>query len=185
LGGESYPDSPSVMRISPASSSAGAAVLGLFLLAPAALAADGERTPLNLSNQDSAPAQAAGSSGGGLVRTIVGLAIVIGVIYGLYWILKQVKASREETASGTCLRTLARLPLGTNRSLHLVRAGEEVVLVGAGEHGVTPIRTYSEAEARAVGLLVDDITEVLEPAAAAPRKLGRLLDELRRRTVIR
>jgi hypothetical protein len=57
--------------------------------------------------------------------------------------------------------------------------------VGAGEHGVTPIRTYSEAEARAVGLLVDDITEVLEPAAAAPRKLGRLLDELRRRTVIR
>ena len=181
-GGESYPDSPSVMRISPAFSSAGAAVLGLFLLAPAALAADGERTPLNLSSQDSAPAQAAGSTGGGLVRTIVGLAIVVGVIYGLYWILKQVKASREETASGNGLRTLATLPLGTNRSLHLVRAGEEVVLVGAGEHGVTPIRTYTEAEARALGLLEDDITEVFEPA---PRKRGSLLDELRRRTVIR
>jgi flagellar protein FliO/FliZ len=170
------------MRISPALSSAGAAVLGLFLLAPAALAADGERTPLNLSDPDGAPAQAAGSTGSGLVRTIVGLAVVIGVIYGLYWILKQVKASREETASGSGLETLATLPLGTNRSLHLVRAGEEIVLVGAGEHGVTPIRTYTEAEARMLGLLDEDAAEdVPDP----PRKRGNLIDELRRRTVIR
>jgi flagellar protein FliO/FliZ len=166
------------MRISPAFSSAGAAVLGLFLLAPAALAADGERTPLNLSDPDGAPAQAAGSTGSGLVRTIVGLAVVIGVIYGLYWILKQVKASREETASGSGLKTLATLPLGTNRSLHLVRAGEEIVLVGAGEHGVTPIRTYTEAEARMHGLLDEDVPD-------PPRKRGNLIDELRRRTVIR
>src|SRR5262245_39589564 len=107
-GVESCPDSPpSVMRITPAFKSAGTAVLGLFLLAPAALAADGEGTRLNLSDDSSAPAQAAGSTGGGLVRTIVGLAIVIGVIYGLYWILKQVKAAREETASGEGLQTLA------------------------------------------------------------------------------
>jgi flagellar protein FliO/FliZ len=170
------------MRISPAFSSAGAAVLGLFLLAPAAFAADGERTPLNLSDPDAAPAQAAGSTGGGLVRTIVGLAVVIGVIYGLYWILKQVKAAREDTASGSGLKTLATLPLGTNRSLHLVRAGEEIVLVGAGEHGVTPIRTYSEAEARSLGLL-DEEAEV--PEDSAPPKRGSLIDELRRRTVIR
>jgi flagellar protein FliO/FliZ len=181
--GESYPDSPSVMRISPALTSAGAAVLGLFLLAPAALAADGERTPLNLSDPDSAPAQAAGSTGGGLVRTIVGLAVVIGVIYGLYWILKQVKASREETASGSGLKTLATLPLGTNRSLHLVRAGEEIVLVGAGEHGVTPIRTYSEAEARELGLLEEDVAD--DPAPETARKRATFIEELRRRTVIR
>jgi flagellar protein FliO/FliZ len=172
------------MRISPALKSAGTAVLGLILLAPAALAADGERTPLNLSSEDSAPAQAASGTGGGLVRTIVGLAIVIGVIYGLYWILKQVKAAREETASGDGLQTLATLPLGTNRSIHLVRAGHEIVLVGAGEHGVTPIRTYSEAEARALGLLPDD-DDVVEAAADEPRRTGSWLDELRRRTVIR
>jgi flagellar protein FliO/FliZ len=171
------------MRISPALKSAGAAVLGLILLAPAAFAADGERTPLNLK-EDSAPAQAAGGTGGGLVRTIVGLAIVIGVIYGLYWVLKQVKAAREETASGDGLKTLATLPLGTNRSIHLVRAGQEIVLVGAGEHGVTPIRTYSEAEARALGLLSDDEDDAA--VADEPRKTtGSWLDELRRRTVIR
>jgi hypothetical protein len=37
------------MRIPAAISSAGAAVLGWLLLAPAALAADGEKTPLNLT----------------------------------------------------------------------------------------------------------------------------------------
>ena len=171
------------MRITPAFKSAGTAVLGFFLLAPAALAADGERTPLKLEDADSAPAQAAGSAGGGLVRTIVGLAIVIGVIYGLYWVLKQVKAAREESATGEGLQTLATLPLGTNRSIHLVRAGHEIVLVGAGEHGVTPIRTYSEAEARALGLLADEQpeTEAVEPA----RVRGSLLENLRRLTVIR
>jgi flagellar protein FliO/FliZ len=187
--GESYPGSPSVMRISPAISSAGAAVFGLFLLAPAALAADGERTPLHLSGSDGTASQAAGSSGGNLVRTIVGLAVVIGVIYGLYWILKQVKKSREETATGSGLHTLATLPLGPHRSLHLVRAGHEIVLVGAGEHGVTPIRTYGEQEARALGLLMDEHADEPETAAATaarpPRTVGGLLDQLRSKTVIR
>jgi flagellar protein FliO/FliZ len=171
------------MRITPAFKSAGTAVLGLFLLAPTALAADGESTPLKL-NDDAAPAQAAGSAGGGLVRTIVGLAVVIGVIYGLYWILKQVKAAREETASGDGLETLATLPLGTNRSMHLVRAGQEIVLVGAGEHGVTPIRTYSEAEARALGLIVD-AEPVAELEPAKPNAKGSFIENLRRLTVIR
>jgi flagellar protein FliO/FliZ len=175
------------MRLPPALRPVGAAVLGLLLLAPAALAADGERTPLNLGGESSA--KAAGSTGGGLVRTIVGLAIVIGVIYGLYWVLKQVKASREERSSGTGLVALASLPLGGNRSLQLVRTGREVVLVGVGEGGVTPIRTYGEAEARILGLLDErQPEEAAAPVLTAPparRALGRAVAELRARTVIR
>jgi flagellar protein FliO/FliZ len=179
-----------------------AAVFGCLLLTPAAsLAADGESTPLNLP--DSTPkvdaSQAAGpSAGGGLVRTIVGLVIVIAVIYGLYWVLKQVKASREERVSGHGLGTLATLPLGPNRSLHLVRAGGEVVLLGVGEGGVTPIRTYGENEARALGLITDDdepqdpqgpaTTSLPGVPAARPslgRALRRSLDDLRAKTVIK
>jgi flagellar protein FliO/FliZ len=144
------------MRITPAIRLVGAALLGLLLLAPASFAADGERTPLHLTEPKATAAQGVGSTSGGLVRTIVGLAIVIGVIYGLYWILKQVKASREDRASGAGLHTLATLPLGQNRAMHLIRAGTEVVLVGVGEAGVTPIRTYGENEARALGLLADE-----------------------------
>jgi flagellar protein FliO/FliZ len=176
------------MRIHPAFKPAGAAVLGLLLLAPAAFAADGESTPLNLGSDTKDSAAKATSSGGGLVRTIVGLAIVIGVIYGLYWVLKQVKASREDKALGSGLETLATLPLGQNRSMHLVRAGDEVVLVGVGEAGVTPIRTYGEHEARALGLLADDdqIPDVIElPAEAVTEEPVGFLEALRRRTVIK
>jgi flagellar protein FliO/FliZ len=162
---------------------AAAMALSSLLLNPlsalAAPAGKGESTPLNLKDE---PAPGHVGGGGSLVRTIVGLAVVIGVIYGLYWILKQVKSSREEKASGTGLTSLATLPLGGQRSLQLVRAGREVVLVGVGEHGVTPIRTYAEAEARELGLVTDE-----EPAAEPAPAPGRptFLDELRRRTVLR
>ena len=199
-GVESDPDSSLGMRIPPAITSAGAAVLGCLLLAPAALAADGESTPLNLEAPKINAQQATtGASGGGLVRTIVGLAVVIGVIYGLYWVLKQVKSSREERASGQGLAPLATLPLGPNRSLHLVRAGGEVVLLGVGEGGVTPIRTYGEHEARALGLFAEEKSDDEPPAAGGavtPRgvpgervpmrqALRRALDDLRAKTVIK
>ena len=181
-------NSPSLPRV------LGAAVSCCLLLPAASFAADGEKTPLDLAAPAAESARASsGASGGGLVRTIVGLAVVLGVIYGLHWVLKQVKASKEERQSGAGLGTVATLPLGPNRSLHLVRAGSELVLVGAGEHGVTPIRTYSEAEARELGLLADEPEERAEAAAPAirprrpeaPAVLGRLVSDLRARTVIR
>src|SRR5689334_8155204 len=98
-----------------------AAVFGCLLTAPVALAApgDGENTKLNLSSADEPAAQATGPGGGSIVRTIVGLAVVLGVIYGLHWVLKQIKASKDSTASGEALETIATLPLGTNRALYL------------------------------------------------------------------
>jgi len=205
------------MKTSTLSRALGAVASACLLLPAAALAADGEQTPLGLGAEPAVrAAQAApGSSGTSIVRTIVGLAVVLGVIYGLHWVLKQVKASKEERHSGAGLGTLATLPLGPNRSLHLIRAGTELVLVGAGEHGVTPIRTYSETEARGLGLLAGDedapggdslagpfasgssslggkvgaaLVRGKKPAAVAGSgggTLGRLVDDLRSRTVIR
>src|SRR4051812_1558775 len=168
-----------------------AALLGCLLTAPVALAADGESTKLNLPSDTSAKAVQSSGGGGSIVRTIVGLAVVLGVIYGLTWVLKQVKRSKESTASGAGLESLATLPLGANRALHLVRAGGEVVLIGAAEHGVPPIRRFSEAEARELGL-IDDGTPVAatlatiegEPAPAQPGVKG-LLAALRARTVMK
>jgi flagellar protein FliO/FliZ len=199
------------MTIRHALLSAGTAVLGCVLLAPVAFAANGESTPLNLPAQSAKQAApSSGGGGGGLVRTIVGLAVVLGVIYGLYWVLKQVKASREEKSSGQGLEPLATLPLGGNRSLQLVRAGAEIVLLGVGEGGVTPIRTYTEAEAQGLGLLTSvsparpmapqappsafgDVTPARlgaggDPFVAKPtfrQALSRGVEDLRKRTVIR
>jgi flagellar protein FliO/FliZ len=136
---------------------AAAACTCLLLSAQAAFAAPtGEKTPVDLNKVPTIEAAQPGSAGGSIVRTFVGLAVVIGVIYGLYWVLKQVKASREESSSGHGLAPLATLPLGPNRALHMVRAGREVVLLGVSEHGVTPVRTYREEEAYEAGLIDED-----------------------------
>jgi flagellar protein FliO/FliZ len=164
-----------------------AAVLGCLLTAPVAFASDGENTKLNLSSADDAAKSAAhtsASTGGSLVRTIVGLAVVLGVIYGLHWVLKQVKASKDSGDAGESLETIASLSLGTNRSLHLVRVGGEIVLLGAAEHQITPIRRYTESEAHALGLLEPAPTTLasLEVETVEPKNF---MDILRSKTVVR
>src|SRR6201999_4360004 len=122
---------------------------GQFIFAAAA-SSGGESQPLDLGG---ATSTAHAASGGSIARTIVGLAIVLAVIFGLRWVMKQYKSGREKKAAGTGLAQVATLPLGQPRSFHVVRAGREVLVVGSGEHGVTPVRSYSEEEARAIGLL--------------------------------
>lgn len=188
-----------------AATAAGTAVLCLPL---SAIAANGEDTPLALESTGAKAAESAGGAGSGLLRTIVGLVVVIGVIYGVTWILKSVRRAREARASGTALDSLATMPLGPNRALHLVRAGDVVILLGVGENGVTPIRTYHEEEARSLGLVAPEplaglgataIPGAVRPAlsgqvlpaltvgagTAGGSRIGKALEGLRRRTVIR
>jgi flagellar protein FliO/FliZ len=165
------------------------------LAAPAALAASGEdKTPLNLGGDASTEQAAASGGGGGIARMIVGLAIVLGVIYGLSWVVKQVKASKEGQAVGSGLETLSTLPLGPNRAVHLVRVGSELVLLGSAERGVSTIRTYGEDEAIAAGLIgAPEARQLPAPIEAtatvvAPRPAlaaGSIVETLRARTVRR
>ena len=167
---------------------AASAYLTTFVLTTPAFAASAEdRTPLNLETAEEPAKRAAESGGsGGFVRMIVGLAVVLGVIYGLAWVAKQVKASREGAATGGSLASLSTLPLGPNRSLHLVRAGTDLVLLGAAEKGVTPIRTSTEDEARAAGLLGEEELPLLPagPASGKPAA-SNIVEVLRQRTVRR
>jgi flagellar protein FliO/FliZ len=112
----------------------------------------GENTPLNFSPSTGATHT---SSGGGasIVRTIVGLAIVIAVIWGLAWILRQVKTGRDPRVATTGLQSVAALTLGSGRSVYLVRAGNDYLLLGGGEHGLVPIHRYTEQQAHEAGLL--------------------------------
>ncbi|MGD1055917.1 MAG: flagellar biosynthetic protein FliO [Solirubrobacteraceae bacterium] len=135
----------------------------------------GENTPLNLNPSSTAHTGVSSSSGGAsIVRTIVGLAIVIAVIWGLAWILRQVKSHREGSSDtgqpSAGLASVAALTLGSGRSVHLVRAGNDYVLLGATEHGVAPIHRYTEEQAREAGLL-GEFADLVEP----PRERSRLL----------
>ena len=170
--------------------------LMLALLDPASALATvtgpGEDKPLNLPTNTAKSIGAAGGSGGSLMRTFLGLAVVVAVIYGLYWLLKQVKRGREERSMGHGLHTEATVPLGPNRALHLVRAGRELVLVGVAEQGVVPIRTYTEEEALALGLTQPDQpagsprtggSDPQTPLVALQGRMRELLEGVRERTV--
>jgi flagellar protein FliO/FliZ len=141
--------------------------------------ASGENTPLNLT-QTASHHVAASSGGSSIVRTIVGLFIVIVVIYGIAWVMKQAKKSKVRP-TGHGLSQVANLPLGSGRSVAVVRAGREILVVGVAENGVTPIRSYSEAEAIALGIEVPpEESQNANPTVEKP--LGRALDSLRRLT---
>ncbi|MGD0196464.1 MAG: flagellar biosynthetic protein FliO [Solirubrobacteraceae bacterium] len=111
-----------------------------------------ENTPLSTGTTKASSTN--GSLGGASVlRTIGGLLLVIAAIYGVTWVLRRVKRSRDDEATGRGLASIATLPLGSGRALHLVRAGTDVILVGVSETGVAPIQRYTEAEALANGVL--------------------------------
>jgi flagellar protein FliO/FliZ len=131
--------------------------------AKAATGGTGENKLLNLGGASS-PTHSV-SSGPSIVRTIVGLAIVIAVIWGLAWILRQVKGGRTPELEGVGLTSLGALTLSTGRSVHLVRAGSDYILLGSAEQGVVPIHRYSEEEAREAGLI-----DVIETTGRRPRR---------------
>ena len=183
--------------------SLGAAATGIatwLLTAPVAIAASGtgEDTKLNLDDTTSTTGgtaeKAASGGSGGIARMIVGLALVLGVIYGLSWVVKQIKTSKEGEATGAGMTQVSSLPLGPGRSVHLLRVGDELLLVGSAEKGVTPLRRYGLEEAVATGLLHvgDDDGEIIEGHTSSSKKpavaaiaAGNLVEVIRQRTVRR
>jgi flagellar protein FliO/FliZ len=132
-----------------------ALAIGLYSHASVALAETAsDKTPLNLEKASGdKSASLTGSSGGGLMRTVIGLVIVVLVIWGISKVLRYVKASKDEKASGTGLSSLATLPLGNNRAVHVVRVGSDILLLGSAEQQVSQLARYTEEEARERGLL--------------------------------
>jgi flagellar biosynthetic protein FliO len=105
-----------------------------------------ERGKLDQSAFDKAEAKQSGkkSSGGGggsIMRGILGFVVVLGSIYGIHWLLKKWGQSGRLGATGSAgvIDVVATTPLAQGRALHLVRVGEELVLVGATEQSITRI----------------------------------------------
>ena len=159
----------------------GALTLSYAPMAQAATGATGEQTPLNLSTSGVAHAASSGSGGSGVLRTIIALVVVIAIIYAVSRILKAVKGRDAVRASGNGLEQIATLPIAPGKSVSLLRSGRDIILLGVGEHGVTPIKTYTEDEAMAAGIdLPEDVDDDFD---AAEKPLDRMINGLRRLTV--
>ncbi|MGC9220622.1 MAG: FliO/MopB family protein [Solirubrobacteraceae bacterium] len=159
----------------------------LYLSAPAQAAAGsspsfGANTALHLSSSRTSAHTSSGSLSATVVRTIVGLLVVIAVIYGIGWLMRQAKSARNP-ASGDGLVQIATLPLGTNRSVALVRVGAELHLLGLADHGITSIRVFNEEEAYELGLPFEpeETHSTVHATGIAP--IQSVINTLRRLTV--
>jgi flagellar protein FliO/FliZ len=132
------------------------------------------------SSGDGSATTGISSSSGAIARTIVGLAIVLAVVYGLYWLLKSAAKSRTAQTDGR-IEVVATTTLAPNRALHLIRSGDELILIGATEQSVTPIRVYSAEEARAMDLELAAAAQLPNAPGRPPTPTG-VLEALRRRT---
>ncbi|MCW2955301.1 MAG: FliO/MopB family protein, partial [Thermoleophilia bacterium] len=92
-------------------------------------------------------------SGGSFLRMIFGLVVVLGAIYGVHWMLKKWSHARVAGAGvGTTgiIDVVATTPLAAGRSIHLIRVGDELVLVGATEHSITRLGEIGQGSLQSV-----------------------------------
>jgi flagellar biosynthetic protein FliO len=78
------------------------------------------------------------------VRMFLVLALVVGLIYGVFWLLK--RGGRLKTPENEMIRVLGSRSLAGNRALHLVEVGRSVYLVGSAESGVNLVAEVKDQE---------------------------------------
>ncbi len=165
---------------------------GSLLVLPQAAFAVTDEELANLDTTggpDAAPRLATGAGTGGL-RVLLGLVVVVGVIFAVWWLLRRTNRSRTPGATKDgVVAVLSTTSVGPNRNLHLVRVGEDVLLLGSTEHGISALHALDHESAREHGLLagveppeIVAVRPLAEVAAAAGMPRGGMLNELRKRT---
>jgi flagellar protein FliO/FliZ len=107
----------------------------------------GEQTPLGqgaAATDGAATARVPLVSTWDFVRMLIVLAAVIAVIYLIFVLLR--RSTRRSTVENDLISVLGSKSLAANRTLHLVRVGKSVYLVGAAEGGVGLVSEISDQE---------------------------------------
>jgi flagellar protein FliO/FliZ len=136
-----------------------AAFIASWALAAMPAAAQGTTTApadpesLPIPEGSAAPTALSGEGGSTLMRLGIGLVVVIGLIALVWFVMKRIQRSRYpalEEKGPALIDVVTTTPLGPNRSLHLVRVGEELVLVGSTDHSITSLARLGVDESAAL-----------------------------------
>ncbi|MFC3609029.1 flagellar biosynthetic protein FliO [Stutzerimonas tarimensis] len=79
---------------------------------------------------------------GQLTRMLLGLLLVVGLIFGLGWMLRRMQQFKP--GGGQLIRTLAVQHLGPRDRLVLVQVGKEQILLGLSAGRITPLHVLTE-----------------------------------------
>jgi flagellar biogenesis protein FliO len=106
----------------------------------------------NAEHQSKGSSKKPASSSGSAGRMLVGLVLVLALIYGIHWLLKKYGQSKNGGklpgggVAGDAIEVMATTALAAGRTLHLVRVGKEVVLIGATEQSITQLQVIDTAQ---------------------------------------
>lgn len=151
------------------------ALLALVLSALPALAqtttapADPESLPI--PEGSATPTSLSGGTGGTLLRLGLGLVVVIGLITLVWYVMKRIQRAKYpalEERGVSLIDVVATTSIGPSRALHLVRVGEEIVLVGATDQSVNVIARIGAEDAPSLIDPAPPRSGFGRPAPAAP-----------------
>jgi flagellar biogenesis protein FliO len=97
------------------------------------------------------------------------------VILAIWFVMKRLQRGRfpGSPVDSDLVDVVATTALGPNRFLHLVRVGDELILIGATDHSITPVMRVGSDDA-SLGALGPDVlgsTATPEARAAASVRL--------------
>lgn len=127
-------------------------------------------------DQDGAGTDAFRSFGAGeMLRTLVVLALVVALIYAVFWFLKRISPAR--TRDTKMVRVVGSRTLPGNKHLHLVKVGEQVFLVGAADQSVSLVSEITDRES------LDQVQLAASDQPEQPRQsFGEMLGDLFRQS---
>ena len=121
------------------------------------------------------PDTAAGDLTGAALRTIVMLALVIGLMLGLVWLLRRLNLPMTAAVgSRRNLRVLESLSVAPRQTLMVVQAGSRVLLVGCCQQGMQFLTTLDEypTDTAAAGPPTGPVSGLARLRAAVRRAAG-------------
>ena len=83
-----------------------------------------------------------GGVGGQLTQLVLGLLLVVGLIFGLAWLLRRVQGASPR--NGQMIEVLGSRALGPRDRLVLVQVGKEQILLGITPGRITPLHVLKE-----------------------------------------
>lgn len=84
-----------------------------------------------------------------LLQALLSLALIIALIYGVYWLLRRVGPGRMGPATSGPAELLQSVPLHGGYVLHVVRVGRQLLALACGPGGVAATEVPPDAEAAA------------------------------------
>ena len=125
-----------------------------------------DETALAIGDQTAAGAQSGLRESGPsnlsyFIRMILVLALVLGVIWLVFRLMK--KVGKQKLSGGDAIKVLAQASLGTGKAVHLIGLGQKAWLVGTADSAVSLIAEVEDRE------LLDELALKAATAEGAPR----------------